>query len=161
MLEILVTCRGNSCRSILGEALFNHLGKNRLCAYSAGLQPKGKINSHMLAVLEQHQIPTHSLQSKPLSAIQHHHFDIAISVCQDDDDVCCSINRVVDAKVYVNWHLFEPSHCNEAEYPAPYALAYDIFEQRINTLLLLPLETMNSEQLKQHLHQIGQKTRYE
>lgn len=42
MLTVLILCTGNSCRSVLGEALINHLGAGRLKAVSAGSHPIGK-----------------------------------------------------------------------------------------------------------------------
>lgn len=55
-IRLLFLCTGNSCRSIIGEALANYLGDGRLMAFSAGSQPTGKVNEHALAVLARHNV---------------------------------------------------------------------------------------------------------
>ncbi|MFI3218963.1 MAG: arsenate reductase ArsC, partial [Methylococcales bacterium] len=52
MLKVLILCTGNSCRSVLGEALINHLAGDRLQAFSAGSHPLGKVNTNALATLK-------------------------------------------------------------------------------------------------------------
>ncbi|WP_369817559.1 low molecular weight phosphatase family protein, partial [Alcanivorax sp. HI0083] len=55
-MTILVLCTGNSCRSIIGEALINALGEGRFRGLSAGSHPTGEVNPGALAVLRRHGI---------------------------------------------------------------------------------------------------------
>lgn len=48
----------------MGEALINHLGKERIQAFSAGSYPIGKINTGTLATLKRHNLPTEGFQSQ-------------------------------------------------------------------------------------------------
>jgi|GEM_PF-7031208 len=64
MINVFVICTVNSCRSVLGEALFNHLGAGRIQAFSAGSHPKGKIKPDVLATLQRHGLPTQALKNQ-------------------------------------------------------------------------------------------------
>lgn len=64
--NVLFLCTGNSARSIIAEALINHVpghaGKFR--GYSAGSQPKGTVHPMALEVLQAAGLPTEDLTSK-------------------------------------------------------------------------------------------------
>ena len=59
---ILILCTGNSCRSILGEATFNHLAPPGWQAMSAGSKPTGFVHPRSLALLAQPRraVPTNT-----------------------------------------------------------------------------------------------------
>lgn len=62
--NVLFLCTGNSARSILGEAVLNHVGNGRFKAFSAGSLPKGKVHPITLETLKEAGIPTDGLRSK-------------------------------------------------------------------------------------------------
>lgn len=52
IMYVLFLCTGNSCRSILAEAVFNHLARDEWQAMSAGSKPTGQVHPRSLALLE-------------------------------------------------------------------------------------------------------------
>ena len=50
--KVLILCTGNSCRSIIAEALINSEFKGKVLAYSSGVSASGKVNSNAKKILQ-------------------------------------------------------------------------------------------------------------
>jgi len=79
-MNVLFLCTGNSCRSILGEATFNHLAPPGWQALSAGSRPTGQVHPRSLALLAREGIATEGYYSKSWDALPLTP-DIVITVC--------------------------------------------------------------------------------
>jgi arsenate reductase len=104
-LRILVVCTGNSARSILGEALFRHLGGTRVEVRSAGTEPKG-VNPLSLRVLEEAGVSTAGLNSEAVAAYLDQPWDWVVTVCDSARDTC---PYVPGARARVHWSLPDPA----------------------------------------------------
>jgi arsenate reductase len=155
MLKVLVLCTGNSCRSVLGEALFNHLGKGKIQAFSAGSHPLGRINTNALATLARHGLPTEGYQSQSWDEFANHEIDLAITVCDNAAGEVCP--AYLNSAVRAHWGLPDPAHVEgtEAEIIAAFEETYSALELRIRDMLALPLEDLTDAELTVFLNQIG------
>ena len=82
--RILVLCTGNSCRSILAEALFRELGGERVAVVSAGSHPEGRVNPFSLRVLNEAGIAHDGARSKSMTEFLDH----VITVCDNAAEEC-------------------------------------------------------------------------
>jgi arsenate reductase len=63
-MKILYLCTHNRCRSILAEAITNHLSQGRIEARSAGSQPAGQVHPLSLKYLREAGVKSDDLRSK-------------------------------------------------------------------------------------------------
>jgi arsenate reductase len=157
-LNILVLCTGNSCRSVLGEALLNHLAAGRFKAVSAGSHPLGRINQGALATLARHGLPTEAYRSQSWDEFEDADIDIMISVCDSAAGEACP--AYLGKAVRGHWGLSDPAHVKgtEEEIIAAFEAIYAVLENRIHQLLALPVESMSRQELSEALNKIGAET---
>ncbi len=155
MKKVLVLCTGNSCRSVLGEALFNHLGAGRINAFSAGSFPVGKINPHALETLANHALPTEGYSSQSWDEFADHKIDIVITVCDNAAGETCPV--YLNKAIRAHWGLADPAHVTgtQDEISAAFEVTYAAMESRIKKMLELSLDDLTDDQLSEQLNTIG------
>jgi len=154
-LNILVLCTGNSCRSVLGEALINHLGTGRFHAFSAGSHPVGKINENALETLARHGLPTEGYISQSWDDFADEQIDIMISVCDSAAGEACP--AYLGKAVRGHWGLPDPAHVKGSaeEVEAAFEATFASLEKRIHKLLALPVASLSKSELSEALNKIG------
>jgi arsenate reductase len=83
-LKILFVCLGNSCRSIMAEALARHFHGSRWEPASAGLSPLGHVAAETLLVLEEMGVDTANLYSKGLKELDLQDFQAFVNLTEYD-----------------------------------------------------------------------------
>jgi arsenate reductase (thioredoxin) len=101
MKKVLVMCTGNSCRSIISEALINAKLEG-LEAYSCGVAPSGKVNPNTKKVLEQNDIWKDEYHSKNLDEVIDMPFDLVVTVCDHAYETCPMFPRPVP-KIHIGF----------------------------------------------------------
>ena len=85
--KVLILCTGNSCRSIIAEALIN-AELEGISAESSGVKASGRINPNAKKVLEQAGIWDESYHSKTLDTVIDNDYDLVVTVCGHAQETC-------------------------------------------------------------------------
>lgn len=156
-MNILFLCTGNSCRSILAEATFNHLAPAGLRALSAGSKPAGYVHPRSLALLAREGIATAGYHSKSWDALPVTP-DIVITVCGSAAGETCP--AYLGPVLRTHWGVEDPAHAtgSDEEIDAAFVTAYRVLRARIEAFLALPLDELKNDRakLKAALDRIGQ-----
>lgn len=95
MKQVLILCTGNSCRSIIAEALINHYLGNEILAHSSGVRASGRVNPNAKKVLEAHGIWREEYHSKTLESVIDNPYDLVVTVCDHAKETCPMFPRPV------------------------------------------------------------------
>ena len=133
--RVLVLCTGNSCRSVMAEALFNHLGQQNYEAVSAGSFPAGYVNPKSVETLKRHGINPGELRSKSWDEFAGRPFDLVITVCDQAAGETCPIFPGKPKKIH--WSTPDPAKAkgSETQINAVFDEAFSMLKARVEELL--------------------------
>ena len=155
-MNVLFLCTGNSCRSILGEATFNHLAPAGWRAMSAGSKPAGEVHPRSLALLAREGIATEGYHSKSWENLPATP-DIVITVCASAAGETCP--AYLGPVLRTHWGVEDPAHATGTgeQIDASFMQAYRILRARIEAFLALPLDELKHDKarMKVEMDRIG------
>jgi arsenate reductase (thioredoxin) len=86
-IRVLFVCTGNSCRSIMAEALLREHGGAAFDVQSAGTEPKG-LNARTMRLLDEVGLDASWARSKSVDEFRGQSFDYVVTVCDQARQVC-------------------------------------------------------------------------
>lgn len=157
-LNVLFLCTGNSARSILAEALLNHLGRGRFRAFSAGSMPKGEVNPHALPLVRALGFQAEDFRSKPWDEFAvpgAPKLDVVITVCDDAAGEVCPVWP--GQPITAHWGVPDPAVVagSEAETAVAFREAARLLRNRIELLVALPNAKLDRMSLQDRVRDIA------
>ena len=122
--QVLILCTGNSCRSIMAEAMINAKLGDCVEAQSSGVQASGKVNPNAQALLESKGEWRENYHSKVIETVLDTAFDLVITVCDAAKESCPLFPNAVKT-IHVGFE--DPSGKAVEEY----AKTYDLIEKEL------------------------------
>jgi arsenate reductase len=157
-LNVLFLCTGNSARSIMAEAIMNHVGKGRFRAYSAGSQPKGEVHPMALDLIRSMHVASGEYRSKSwdeFAAPDAPRFDFVFTVCDNARDETCPVWP--GTPMTAHWGVPDPAAAEgtPAERALAFRDAYAMLKRRIDIFANLPMQSLTKMALKREVDAIG------
>lgn len=158
--NVLFVCTGNSARSILAEALTNHLGRGRFQAFSAGSMPTGKVNPLTLQALAQLRLPVEGYRSKSWSEFSQDGappLDFVFTVCDQAAGEVCPVWP--GQPISAHWGMPDPAtfEGSDTERLKHFLDAAYLLKRRIELMTALPHESLDRLALQSAVRDIGKK----
>jgi len=158
--NVLFLCTGNSARSILAEAVMNHLAGHdgRFRAFSAGSFPKSEPNPFALDLLRKNQIAVDALRSKSWDEFATPgapKLDFVFTVCDQAAGELCPIWP--GQPVTAHWGVPDPAAVEGTDEVKRRAFldAYLALRRRIELFTSLPISALDKIALEERVRAIG------
>ena len=159
-LNVLFLCTHNSARSILAEALLNHMGRGRFKGFSAGSSPRDKQQPNPLAleVLQKEGIAIDGLRSKSwdeFALADAPHMDLVITVCDNAAGEVCPYWPGQPATAH--WGYEDPSagDASEDEKRMAFLKTLHMVRRRLEIFINLPVASLSKMALQQSARELA------
>jgi protein-tyrosine-phosphatase len=160
-LNVLFLCTHNSARSILAEAILNHIGGGRFKAFSAGSSPRDnqQPNPIGLQTLQHAGISTEGLRSKSWDEFalpSAPHMDLIITVCDNAAGEVCPYWPGQPATAH--WGYPDPSagDGSDAEKAQAFRQTLHAIHRRLELLVNLPADKLGKMTLQSTAKELSQ-----
>ena len=119
MKNVLILCTGNSCRSIMAEALINAKMSDCVKAFSSGVKASGMVNPNAKALLQEKGYWREEYHSKVIETVLDNPFDLIVTVCDHANETCPMFPKAVKT---IHMGFEDPSGKAVEEYAKTLAL---------------------------------------
>ena len=158
VFKVLFLCTGNSARSILAEAILNHIGRGRFQAASAGSHPAGRVKPLAIELLQKQGLPVADLRSKnwdEFAAAAAPRFDFVFTVCDNAAGELCPVWP--GQPMTAHWGIADPAAVqgSDDDKRRAFFLAFTQLNRRISLFVSLPFARLEGMALQRELDDIG------
>ena len=158
VFNVLFLCTHNSARSVIAEAIMNDIGRGRFKAYSAGSQPSGQVNAHVIDMLAKLNYDVSGLRSKSwneFAAPGAPPLDFVFTVCDDAANETCPYWP--GQPMTAHWGLPDPAAVEgtEVEIALAFADTYRMLSNRIGAFANLKHAALDRMSLQNRMNEIG------
>jgi len=161
-LNVLFLCTHNTARSILAEALLNHIGKGKFKAFSAGSSPAENKTTNPMAILtlESAGISAQGLSSKSWDVFAETnapHMDLVITVCDNAAGEVCPYWPGQPATAH--WGYADPSETTGSDSKKLEAFTQTLYQikRRLEIFTSLPLSSLSKMALEKTARDLANK----
>lgn len=152
--KVLFLCTGNSARSILAEHFLRRIAPARFEAYSAGANPRGRVNPLVLELLQDvYDIDASASRSKSWEEYRDVPFDFVITVCDRARESC---PIWPGQPIVAHWSSEDPDSASSEDEARQTIrrVALEIY-RRIELFTALPLESLDRMKIEERTRAIG------
>jgi protein-tyrosine-phosphatase len=160
VINVLFLCTHNSARSILAEALLNHLGQGRFKAFSAGSSPRENQQPNPLAIetLRKAGVSTQGLYSKSwdtFGGADAPQMDLVITVCDNAAGEVCPYWPGQPATAH--WGYADPSagDADDDKKREAFNETLHLLRQRLNILVNLPQGSLSKQSIEKTARELA------